>query len=467
MAEIIKFDRRTGEKGSLLIYLIIVIFIFVMIMFPVIMVFTGKLQLMRLSIQREEALQIAEAGINYYQWHLAHFPNDYQDGTNGPGPYVHSYVDFDSQQTVGSFSLTISPPLVGSTIVTVQSTGWTNENPGVRRTVTARFGIASLAKYAFLSNDVVWIGSDETINGVLQSNNGIRFDGIGNAPIQSAKSTYTCPSTQGSPCPAVKNGVWGSAPQYVQNFWEFPVPAIDFSSITSDLADMKSAAQDSGIYLPPSSANGYSLVFNSDGTVSIYKVNSLLPNPSGWDTKSVAHNEYIDYDNRTLQFTNSLPSNGIIYIEDKIWVEGTVNGRVTVAAAQLPYNSSTAPTIYIPNNIVYNSKDGSNVLGLISQKDIVVTYHAPNDIEIDAAIISQNGAAQFFYYQGNIKNAITIFGAVMTFNQWTWTWVNGSNNVVSGYRNTYHNYDSNLLYGPPPNFPLSTSGYQQLSWTSD
>lgn len=460
-------QKEIKQKGSLLIYLIIIIFIFIIVMFPVIVVFTGKIQLLRLSTQREEALQIADAGINYYQWHLAHFQDDYKDGTGAPGPYIHNYIDFDTQQNIGKFSLTITPPLPGSTIVTIKSTGWTDENPGIIRTITAKFGIASLAKYAFLSNDIIWIGSDETINGQLQSNNGIRFDGIGNAPIQSAKSTYTCPSSQGFPCPAVENGVWGSAQQYVKNFWQFPVPAVDFSSITSDLAVMKSSAQTSGIYLPPSNAQGYSLVFNSDGTVSIYKVTSLLSNPTGWDTSFTAHNEYVDYQNKVLQFTQEIPANGIIYIEDKTWVEGTVNGRVTVVTAQLPYSPSTAPTIYIPNNIIYAAKDGSDVLGLIAQKDVVVTYHAPNNLEIDAAIISQNGAAQFFYYPGDVKNNITIFGAIMTFYQWTWTWVDGSNNNLSGYGNTYDNYDNNLLYGPPPDFPLSSSGYQLLSWSSD
>lgn len=458
---------NSTQKGSLLIYLIIIIAIFTMVMFPVIMIFTGKIQLLRLSTQKEEAMQIAEAGINYYQWHLAHFSNDYQDGTGASGPYVHNYTDFDTEQNIGKFSLTITPPVTGSTIVTIRSTGWTNENPGITRTITARFGIASLAKYAFLSNDVIWIGSDETVNGQLQSNNGVRFDGSGNAPIQSAKSTYTCPSTQGSPCPAVENGVWGSASQSVKNFWQFPVPAVDFSSITSDLAGMKSSAQATGIYLPPSNAQGYSLVFNSDGTVSIYKVTSLLYNPTGWDTSGNAHNEYVDYSSKTLQFTSTIPANGIIYVEDKTWVEGTVRGRVTVVAAQLPYNSSTAPTIYIPNNITYSVKDGSDVLGLIAQKDVVITYHAPNDLEVDAAIISQNGGAQFFYYPNDIKNSITVFGAIMTFYQWTWTWVDGSNNNVSGYSNTYANYDSNLLYGPPPSFPLSSSGYQILSWASN
>ena len=462
-------NKKTKQKGSLMIYLIIIIAIFIMVMFPVVTIFAGKLQLLRLATQKEEALQVAEAGVNYYQWHLAHFTTDYQDGTNISGPYIHNYTDYDTQQTVGQFSLTITPPTTGSTIVTIKSTGWTNANPGITRTITAKYGIASLAKYAFLSNDIIWIGSDETVNGQMQSNNGIRFDGTDNAPIQSAKSTYTCSSGQGSPCPHTENGVWGSASQSVQSFWQFPVPAVDFSSVTSDLATMKSNAQSAGIYLPPSNAQGYSLVFNSDGTVSVYKITSLKSTPEGWDTQNAGHNEDIDYNQRTLQFTQSIPSNGIIYIEDNTWVEGTVNGRVAVVAALLPYSSATAPTIYIPNNVVYAVKDGSNVLGLIAQNNIVVTYYAPTNLEIDAALISQNGGCQFYYYKNNtaIKNNITIYGAIMTYDQWTWTWVDDHNNNISGYANTYDNYDSNLLYGPPPNFPLSSSGYQQISWVSN
>lgn len=462
-----KFSKTKNQKGALMIYMIIVIVVFAMIMLPLVADFIAKMGLMRSTINREQALQVAEAGVNYYQWHLAHFTTDYKDGTTHAGPYVHDYIDYDTQQKIGQYSLNIIQPLTGSTIVTIQSTGWLDSNPNLKRTVTVRYGIPSLAKYAFLSNDVIWIGENETIGGQMQSNNGIRFDGSGSAPIQSSKLTYSCSRSQGSPCPATKDGVWGSASQATKNFWQFPVPAVDFSSITSDLAGMKDDAQTAGIYLPPSNKKGYSLVFNSNGTVSVYKVKNLQSNPSGSDTSGNVHDENLDYNDRTLEFTNPIPANGIIYVEDKVWVEGTVKGRATVVAAQLPYSSSTAPSIYIPNNIIYSAKDGTNVLGLISQKDVVVTYNAPSNLEIDAAMVAQNGATQFFNYPGNIKDTITTFGSLMTFGQWTWTWVSGGSTVVSGYANTHSNYDDNLLYAPPPSFPFSASGYQLISWSSD
>lgn len=459
---------KKSNSGEVILLLLFIVFIFSVTMMPIINWAVIETKVIRSGVNREQALQIAEAGINYYQWHLAHYPSDYQDGTGTAGPYVHNYTDLDTQVIIGQYSLVITPPTNGSTIVTIASTGWTTSNPSVKRTITARYGVPSLAVYSFLSNDIIWIGSSETINGQMQSNNGIRFDGTGNAPISSAKSTYTCSSSQGSPCPATKNGVWGSATQAVKNFWQFPVPAVDFSALTSNLASMKSSAQSAGIYLPPSNTNGYSLVFNSAGTVSVYKVTSLNSTPTGWDVNNNAHNEDIDYKNRSLQYTVAIPANGTIYIEDNTWVEGTVNGRVMLAAAKLPYVSATAPTIYIPNNIVYQAKDGSSVLGLLAQKDIIVTYSAPTNLEVDAALISQNGSTQFLYYSTpKIKSSISIYGSIMSFGQWTWTWVDGNGNNVSGFTTTSDTYDNNLLYAPPPGFPLSSAGYRQLSWISN
>ena len=325
----------------------------------------------------------------------------------------------------------------------------------------------------------MWIGDTESVSGQLHSNGGIRFDGTGNAPITSAKSTYTCTGTFGCSPSSTKPGIWGAAAQSTQNFWKFPQPGIDFSTITSDLATMRSDATASGIDLSASNALGYSLVFNSDGTITVYKVTSLrAPSTSpGQDVNGAIHNESIDYNARTQvdgdPVTSGVqnyqtPANGIIFVEDsRVWVEGVVSGRITVAAAKFPYNASTAPIIYIPNNITYAAKDGANSLGLIAQQDIVISYFAPNNLEVDGALIAQNGSAQIYYYPNNLKNTITVYGAVASYGTWTWGWVNGAGTPVSGYANTNTVYDSNLLYGPPPSFPLTTSGYQQITWSSN
>lgn len=469
------YNRPIRQQGSIIIFELVGIFVFSLVILSVMSYAVIQARVIRVASNREEALHIAEAGINYYQWRLAHFPSDFKDGTGAAGPYVHDYKDLDGQTIIGRYSLQITAPPVGSTVATITSTGYTLANPSVTRTVTTRYGIPSLAQYGFLTNSDSWIGNTESVSGRMHSNGGIRFDGTGNAPIASAKLTYTCQPTFGCSPAVSKPGIWGSAPQSTKNFWTFPVPAVDFSSMTSDLATIKSNAQSAGIYLPPSNAQGYSLVFSYNaGTgitiVTTYKVTSLLSNPSGMDVNGVWHNNGLDYNARTLVSAQNLPVNGLIYVEDKTWVEGTLKGRALVVAAKLPYNASTAPSIFIPNNILYAVKDGTSSLGLIGQQDILVTYRAPNNLEVDAALIAQNGSTQFYYFASGafrLKTSITIYGTIGSFGVWTWSWVNGSGTVVSGYQTTSTNYDANLLYSPPPSFPLSTSGYQQISWVSN
>jgi hypothetical protein len=461
-----EYRRQNIEGGSILIYTVVIIFIFSLVMLGILSYATIQLKTLRGTVNREVAFQIAEAGTNYYEWHLAHFPNDFWDGnaSTTPGPYVHDLIDKDINQIIGRYSLTITPPAVGSTIATVESVGYTLNNPKQTRTVTVRYGVPSLAQYAFLTNTDAWIGNNENVSGPFFTNGGVRFDGTGNASIQSAKATYTCRSWSGSPCPATENGIWGSAPQATKNFWQFPVPNTDFTSITSNLATLKSSAQSGGIYLAPSSAQGYSLVFKSNGSIDFFKVISLASEPSGQDVNGVTQNVSLDYQTKTFLYNKVIPANGVIYIEDKTWVEGIVKGRVMVAAAQLPFNAGSAPSILIPNSISYLAKDGTNSLGLLAQKDILITYQSPNNLEIDAALIAQNGSAQRYYYVGDIKNSITIYGATASNGTWTWSWVNGGGTITSGYTTTNTTYDSNLLYSPPPSFPLSSSGYQQISW---
>lgn len=477
--------NSTRQEGSILVYSIVIIFIFSLVMLSALSYAQVQLKTIRGSVNKELAFAIAEAGVNYYEWRLAHFPNDYQDGTGAPGPYVHDFIDDETGEVIGRYSLVITPPPTGSTIITIQSTGYSLDNPNIKKTVTARYGIPSLAKYAFLTNSDAWIGSTESVSGEFHSNGGVRFDGTGNAPITSSKSTYTCTSNFGCSPSATKAGIWGSASQSTKDFWQFPVANVDFTTMTTDLSNIRSNAVTSGIYLPPSSAQGYSLVFQSNGTVNIYRVNSLASNPSGWNIRSQAVNVSTNYNGRTQLDGNpsvagvqsyTIPANGVIFVEDRsVWVEGMVNGRVIVAASRFTTNANNQSNIYIPNNICYGTcgagRNTSSSLGLIAEKDIVVSYNSPNNLEIAAAMVAQKGSVQHYNYGScgtpvAVKNSITVYGAIISYGVWTWSWV-CSNTTISGYTNTLSIYDSNLLYAPPPSFPLTSDGYRQISWTSN
>ncbi len=401
---------------------------------------------------REQALQIAEAGIEYYRWHLAHNQTDFQDGTATSGPYIHPFVDKNGA-TIGYFSLGITAPVNGSTVVTISSTGWMASQPNSRRTIKARVGFPALTDYAFLSNTDVWIGDDETTHGKFHANGGIRFDGVGDSSITSAMATYTCKSFHGCGN-QVKEGIWGDGGP--EAYWEYPAPAQDFNAVTAKLAEIKTGAQNGGLYFTSSGKEGWRLLFNSNGTVTAYKVNST----NCYKAKDVGSNNYfwpcIDVKTLGSGTVYTIPSNGFIYVEDTVWVSGIVNGRATVG-------TKAGKSIIISDDITYLAKDGTHVLGLVAEQNILIPYNSPEDLEINAAILAQNGAAKRYYYPGNTKDVLSIYGSVISSGIWTWSWVSGGGSVISGYEVTNATYDTNLTYNPPGGFPVG-SQYNLISW---
>lgn len=401
---------------------------------------------------REMAFQIAEAGVSYYRWHLAHNKTDYTDGTGQPGPYVHDYID-KSGVIIGHYSLMITPPPSGSTVVTIESTGWIDDQPNSKRIIRARVGFPALTDYAFLTNGDVWIGDDEVVHGKLHANSGIRFDGTGDAQITSAVPTYICKAHIG--CGNVsKPGIWGTGTP--QEYWSFPEPAKDFAAVTVKLADVKVGSQNGGIYLSSSGKQGWRLQFTSDGQVKVYKVNST----NCYNGKDINDNRYysfcIDIKSLGTPTTYSMPSNGYIYVEDMVWVDGVVNGRATVGTA-------TGKSIIINGNLTYVAKDGNHSLGLMAEKNVLIPHNSPENLEINAVVLAQNGAAKRYYYPGDTKDSLTVYGSIISNGLWTWSWVSGGGQVVSGYESTNSTYDANLTYGPPPGFPVG-SEYNLISW---
>lgn len=405
--------------------------------------------------EREMSFQIAEAGINYYRWHLAHDNDDYYDGhsSSTPGPYVREYEDKDGN-VVGYFSLEITPDPMGSSVVTIESTGWLTDKEQSARTIKARVGFPALTDYSFITNSDVWIGDDEETHGKFHANGGVRFDGLADATVSSAMEEYNCQAHHG--CGGqLKPGVWGTGGP--QEYWEFPVPAKDFEAVTAELSDIKEGADEGGVYLTSSGVEGWRLRFTSDGQVLARKVGSC----KSYKGVDVGDNKYVWYCIDINNYSGSdivydMPENGFIYVEDRVWVDGTVNGKATVGV-------KAGESIIINDDIIYLAKDGNHALGLIAPQDILVPHDSPDDLEIDAALLAQFGACKRYYYPGNTKDTIYIHGSVITAGIWTWSWVSGGGEVVSGYENTISSYDPNLSYGPPPGFPIGRQ-YYLISW---
>lgn len=411
-------------------------------------------------LQAHEALafQIAEGGLNYARWRFTH------DGENLSAETREVVDQFAG--VLGSYDINFEAQ-EGSTVVIITSVGRTDSQPAKEVTLRARYGILSLARYASVTNGDVWYGGE--ISGAVHANGGIRMDGESDSLMMSARETYICrPYHECNN--EVKPGVWGSGER--EELWKFPVPAVDYNSLALDLLEMKSLAQGSGTYYGPSGGFGYHVVFNADNSFSIYLVTGKGPNVWSWFEETGWQNTSHDIGQQVLLETKDVPSNGVIYTEDTLWVEGEIRDRITVAAGKFPDTPSTNVDIIINGDITYSGvRDGSRIIGAIAQRHVLIPWSGAEDVlELDGAYIAYKGRFGRRYYPSccgaedhRLKSRIERYGMIASNLVPVTSWMDGNGTVVSGYQTGESSYDPNLLYWPPPYFP-TTGQYQFLSW---
>ncbi len=425
------------------------------------------------EIIKKQLFYVAESGIEYYRWHLAHNPQDFTDGTNQPGPYTHIFYDRFGNP-IGKFILDISPPPPGSTIVKIKSSGYLDQFPNIEKSILVTLGIPSFAKYSVVVNDNIRFGQGTIVYGEIHSNQGIRFDGVAYNLVSSALTTYDDPDHTGPNEWAVHTHVspqdpypptpFPNRPDIFKAGREVGVPRIDFNNITYDLNNIKNKAITEGVYIGPSNSYGYEIILKPDRSFDLYKVTGVYPPPPlcGTSTWSIQNKNFV-------KRYNISSSSVVIFVEDNVWVSGKINNqRILIAAGKLPDIPSDRKNIIVNNNLLYTNYDGKDVIGLIAQNNILVGLKSEDKLRIDSALIAQYGFVRRLYYPSYCgveykRNSITVYGMIGTNQRYGFSWVCGDI-YCSGYKDRYLIYDANLLFGPPPYFPLSTSFYEVLKW---
>ena len=216
----------------------------------------------------------------------------------------------------------------------------------------------------------------------------------------------------------------------------------------------------------------------------MYKVTALITvaktcandqNQTQWGTWSIK--------TQALVGTYAIPSTGVIFVKDNVWVDGTVNGtRVTIVAAAVI--GQTDPTAYssitVNNDLRYSHTDGTDTIGLIAQGNVNVGFVSADTLEIDAALIAVNGRIGRYYYSTNCsyqgvdywhRTSISLNGMIATSLRYgfaymanVWNCGGSIGYIAGGYCGRTINYDANLLYAPPPSFPQATTQYQVIQW---
>ncbi len=460
----------------------------------------------RALFAREQALHIAEAGLENYRWLIAH--NTSAGGTmmtTGAGlsslPSTYAVSDPEGG-AVGNATLSASPSLQCGAVqwADITSVGRAATGVGFPQTLLARYMKRSVAEYAFLYNSMVWFGSTNTGVGPYHSNSGMRMDGSTNSTVTAGVSQVWCDSTAASlgcngvsPNPAAgwKSGVFGNS--LTTSLWQYPVSTVDFSGMAVNFSSLKGYAQTAGVMLNPTSVTragvtqgssfssvsasdtkGFHLIFKSNGTVDVYRVTATNGDTiysyngvDGW------RYDYPVIASESLVANVSVPSGcTLIYSQAKTWIEGTVSGKVTLIAAD---TGSYVPDIMLNNNITYATTDGTTGFTAVAEGSLQVGLVVPDTLSLRGIFVAQTGAygRDYYYpssgylpaeyYQYNTRSRLYVTGSLVVNQRGGLCWVSGVG-CTSGFLARTNSYDRVLAFSPPPFTPAVTTDYSLVLW---
>lgn len=453
-------------------YLIVLILVFGSIFFVILSAFMGfvidQKVLQRIKQNEERAQSIAEAGLNYYKWYLAHNPNDITNGTTTPQPYVIEYSD-PEEGPIGAYELEISGNEACGDIVSVdiQSTGYTYNDPSRRKVLQARYARPTVSEYAYIIGSNVWAGADRTIIGPYHSNGGVRMDGVNYSTVSSGVEDWTCTSSFGCNPTQTVDGVFGAGPN--DHLWSFATPPISLTGLTIDLSNMQTKATEVNRYFGPSGDYGYLVELLNNNTFNLYRVTGTQ-SYSGYTTEDDWQTERNVITNTVAVGNYSIPNDcSLIYIEDKVWLEGEVSSKVTIAAADVD-TVGVDPSIIISGSITYDGDDAG--LLAIAETDVLIGVDVPDDMEVYGIFIAKEGRFGRNHYSDSLpssldqykfRNSLTMHGTIVSNGRVGTKWSSGGT-WTSGFGTRYNSYDRDLVTDPPPLTPEVSDTYDFIEW---
>lgn len=463
-------------KGSAIVYALVIMTIVAILLTSILQYVVSQMKFSTNRVERERAFQVAEAGVYYYRWFLAHktagmtasqlktFWESEAPGGNKEYDEVE-YKDPETNVGIGRYQITVEKPEPSSTIVTATVTGWTYKEPNVTRTVQARFRRPSWSEYMYLVDDFVNFGAAATVYGKVHSNTGVRFDGTAYNSVTNYTPSFDEPTsghrsgldfgvhTHDSPADPVPpsypwpEGTIPNRPDVFKGGRQFPVPKVSFSVTTLSYMEGEAAR----IFGGTGDVFKRRIILKADGNfdtcrVRVYDPTSLVI--SSYRNNSDTGN--CSSCSGACLSTYPIPNDGIIFVKNNVWVEGTVSGRrVTIVASNA---NSSLSNIYLGiNNLRYTYNDGRDVIGLVAKNNVQIVQNCQTNLTIDGALLAQSGKVfrdSEHYY--DTKSSLTINGAIASFLQPFFNY--GS----YGFSTRTYNFDNNLLYNPPPYFPTGT-----------
>ncbi|MCD6539335.1 MAG: hypothetical protein J7K37_01330 [Candidatus Omnitrophica bacterium] len=400
------------------------------------------------TLARRKAFYLAEAGLDIALTRMRSGSMNNFSGNLGEGSY------------------TVNIQNLGSLIYQVSATGEVSDSAGnllSRQTLSIYAKDAPFNVYSYFTNSEyytltfcfwgwcwviqqpVWFIGGDTLHGPVFTNSEFHISGnpAFYGPVGSHGDTIT-----------YMHGPPQDNPYFDPNYSPNPnlgQPIINAPSSFDDDSSLQ-ALKTQGEYF----YGDTTIVFKSDGTMDVTNaargwINHNMPVPSG---------------------------EGIFVDSGNLYIKGVLDGEITLGAED---QSGNKGNIVITDNLRLKSRydeeetlregfsipsDSDDYLGLIAEKNVIVSKNAPYDVEIDASIMALGGSfiVESWYDPNYNKGTLTVLGGIVQLERGpVGTFSQGGK--VSGYSKNYI-YDERLSHQILPYFP-TTKTFEVISWRKE
>ncbi len=423
-----------NPRGSVLLTVVIYLFVGIGMVLVILDQATNHRKISTQQVNLDQAMYVAEGGLE----RGAHYIT-----TNIAALVAAASTTTNISGTIGGGSYSYTITRVSDNLFSLVSTGTVG---AVSRVVSiTRIYQPSFAECALWSHVTggIYFALGDIFYGHVHSDDVLYFDATSGGPIfhglvTSATNTYSIQNG------SITNIEFDQGLSLNTKFGS--MTNVDFNSVATN--SLKSIATSSGLVL-----SGNSTITFGGNTVQI-------TNPTkGW-----------------TNYVYTPPTEGIIYVSNNgsttgskagtvIVNGGTISGRLTVVAE----NNITVSgnVLYTPDPRVTNS---TAALGMISGDNVSVGTNAPNNLEVDSAIMatgtSGDGSAGSWgvinYSTGSARGNLTVYGGIVQSTRGA-VGTLSSGVLSTGYKKNY-SYDSRFLNTPPPYYPVVKGVVRFSSW---
>jgi len=432
-----------SQDGSILLVVLGFLFIAIGLVITIMSVGSNARKVSQEQVNMEQAMFVAEGGLErgarFMESNLNVIVSSSTGATNGSGTInsgTYTYYIARSNSALSTYMI-VSTGTVNNTV-----------GPGTVSRVCSLLNVyqPTYAEFALWSsnNNALTFAQGESFSGHVHAVTELYFNNAGGGPDFHSAVTSQYGTYSGS-----ISGI-----EFDQgltlNSYQGSMADIDFNSSSSK--SLKNETQSNGgLYL----LGNTTITFNG-GTVTISNTKT------GW-----------------VNHSYTLPSKGIIYVANSGTTSGANAGIVYITGGTVgaPVTLVSENDMHISGNITYvhnplSDPSSTDALGLISRDSILVDTTAPNNIQIQAAMIaagtSGDGDPGSFavvnYNTGSPRGVINLLGGIVQLTRGAVGTINGSGTLQTGYNKNY-GYDARFLSNPPPFYPTISNKVTFSQWT--